>query len=124
MSERLAWAKAHNVTLPGCVLAAAREAAHQSADDHACGGCCCHCKKAAVAKAAENTRSPAGGYVIAIKALECQGGPLGLLKTVPVLIPAAADFSRQPLLPSGTLFFCTRKLRTIFAEVPVPPPRG
>ena len=142
MSERLAWAKKHGVTPPAYVLDAIQENPRRAADDNDCGGgCCCHCKQAAATKTGTSLIrrngpsgashesemspfSPAGRYVIAIKALECQGGPLGQLKTLPAVVPAAADFSMEPLLPSGRFFFFRSALCAIFAEVPVPPPRG
>ena len=127
LSQRLAWAKEHGVTPPAYVIEAARESGVLAADDgDHCHGCC-HCKKAADAgRTAEISASKPGGcgYVVAIKALECQGGPRSVLKTLPALVSAPPAYTAKPLPPLCTLTFPGPSLRTIFAAVPVPPPRG
>ncbi len=132
LSQRLAWAKDHGVTPPSDVVEAARdEAARESGSraaddcDH-CQPCCGHCRKAAAVRTAETSRSEPGGpgYVVAIKALECQNGPLSNLKTLPAVLPSPADFVAKPLLPLCMLTIPGPMLRAIFTDVPVPPPRG
>ncbi len=132
LSQRLAWAKDHGVTPPSYVVEAAREEAarengSRAADDRDhCKPCCGHCNKAAAGRTAENSGSKPGGcgFVVAIKALECQGGSLSNLKTFPAVVPSPAAFVAEPLLRLCMLTIPGPILRAIFTDVPVPPPRG
>jgi hypothetical protein len=126
VSQRLAWAQEHGVTPPAYILEAARESGVLAADDgDYCHACCCHCKKAAATgPTAESSQSKPGGYVLAIKALECQGGALGILRTLPAVVPAPAVFGTGPLPPPVTLVFSPPLFKAISTDVPVPPPRG
>lgn len=137
-SEKVAWAKAHGVTPPGFVIAAAEiERAEPCAKKTGCcccakaKSCCGHHANAAISgnesscpnPTEPNSKSDSAKVILGIAALECQG-QFWEWSVLPLLVPPVAISPMHSLdVPGERLSIEIHRLSSRLLEPPEPPPR-
>jgi hypothetical protein len=124
--ERLAWAKAHGVTMPADARAELERASH---DDHEHAGCCDlaagdHAADGHACGQCKNHEDTSGvRWVLGVQAQKCQGLTLlwvAIGATLPLEIISLWEFDWSP---SGQVCVADGDFSPLPAEPSVPPPR-